>query len=445
LTTARKISGTKAQPFWLDEPYSQSDRLAEDLETDVLIVGGGMTGVSVARHLAGYKADFVLLERGSIGTGSTGMCAGGLAPGTELDFCEAEERFGVEFASDLWRYTMDAIQEIKRLARSGPFDCELSESSGLYLAKSRGHLRRLETEYEAIEGSGLPKATLFEGSEAKELLNSPLSSYGVLRYDNLAVVNPVKLVRGLASTLGKRRSGADSQRIFEGTEVTKIEPREGGFLVRTGRGSVFGRKLIIATECFTNKVLGRKLVHPITVHTIVTRPLEPDLLDAARLDQTKMVWDTGALYNFLRVTKDNRVLIDGGDSVGSSAEGDSEAVDESILRSLREKLSALFPQLASAPVGYSWSGRMGFNTHRLPMIGEDPEVRNLLYSVGYGGHVLPLGFLAGRLIADLCVGNTPAQTLKCLEMFRPRRKSRLAMSLEGYLVKPYFLYLRMTG
>ena len=119
--------------------------------------------------------------------------------------------------------------------------------------------------------------------------------------------------------------------------------------------------------------------------------------------------------------------------------------DESIAGELRETLLGLFPQLENVPIEYEWSGQMGFTTHRLPMIGEDPVTKNLFYSAGYGGHGLPFGFLAGRLLAEACTGNVSDQTRECLEMFKPRKKSQLAMALEGYMIRPYFAYLRMMG
>ena len=434
------LDGTRWEPFWLREPAPRATGLKESLETDVLVVGGGITGTSLAHHLADLKTDFVLLEKDSIGSGATGRCAGGLAPGTELDYCEAIDRFGIDMASKLWRYTAEAIDGIKDLGRTDALDFGFVEGCGVYLAKSKGDVKLLEREYRAIQGSGF-RGELFEGSKGKELLNSDLNSFGVLRYDGLGVVDPVRLVRGLASSLRRRLSGTKSG-TFEDTPVAQIQAKGGGFQVRTDEGSVSAHRVVLATESFTNDLAGRRVVHPVRVHSIVTSPVESDVLAALRLDRGKMIWDTGALYNFIRVTADNRILIDGGDTVASSTDAVGPELDASAARLLRRRLVELFPRLAGVPVEYGWSGTMGFTTRRLPMIGEDPRVKNLFYSVGYGGHGLPFGFLAGQLLAETCAGRVSDQGRECLDMFRPRTKSQLSMALESLAMRPYFAYLR---
>lgn len=429
---------TRWEPFWLREPAPRAPELKESLETDVLIVGGGITGASLAHHLANLKTDFVLLEKDSIGSGATGRCAGGLAPGTELDFCEAIDRFGIDTASKLWRYTAGAIDEIKDLGRSGALDFGFAEGCGLYLAKSKGDYKLLEREHRAIQDSG-SRGELFAGSKAKELLNSDMNTFGILRYDGLGVVDPVRLVRGLVSSLRRKLSGTEC--VFEDTPVRQVQAKGGRFLVRTEEGSVSGRRVVLATESFTNDLAGRRVVHPVRVHTIVTGPIESDVLEELRLDGGKMIWDTGALYNFIRVTADNRILIDGGDTVTSTVAVRPE-LDAPAARLLRTRLVQLFPRLATVPIEYGWSGTMGFTTRRLPMIGEDPRVKNLYYSVGYGGHGLPFGFLAGRVLAESCADTMSDQSRECLDMFRPRIRSRLAMALESFAMRPYFAYLR---
>ena len=431
------LSETRWQPFWLRDGH-QARGLEENLETDVVVIGGGITGASLAHHLRKLKTEFVLLERDRVGSGSTGRCAGGLAPGTELDFFEAVERFGMGMATTLWKTTSEAIGEIKRLGVAGAFD--FVEASGLYMAKSEGDVKQLRREYEAVKGSGIGDVALSEGPKAREALNSDLNAFGILTYGGLGVVDPVKMARTLARPLEGGASG-----VFEGTPVAKIGAERGGFMVKTGKGSVFGKKLILATESYTNELVGRRMVHPIRVFSIMTKPVAPDVLDRLRLDGGKMVWDTGSLYNFIRVTKDARVLIDGGDTVAASTESGGAEEDLRAARLLRERLVGLFPSLLEVPVEYGWSGTMGLTTHRLPMIGEDPRVKNLFYSEGYGGHGLPFGFLAGRVLGEAASGDESEGTRECLEMFKPRIRSRLAMALEGLALRPYFGYLRMRG
>lgn len=425
---------TLGKSFWLDYHYKPRKALEENIETDVIIIGGGITGASAAYHLSKSDMDFVLLEKNVIGAGSTGKSAGSFVPGIESDFFEAVGKFGARKAVFLWKSMINVIHDVKREIRNSRIDCDFSEASAFYVARDQGGFKALEKEYKETNKYGL-QTILLSKEELKEYLNVNSKFRGALKYECDAEVNPPRLARGLVS---KIKSG----RIFENTEAKKIEHRNGMFSIDTGRGLVRSRKLVLATEAFTNSLgIIRNRINSIKVCAAVTERIAKDLLEEIKFSNRNLMWDTGALYNFIRMTKDNRILVTDRNVTPSF----NDKVSGGDIENLRKQLIDFFPQLKDIKMEYGWAGNIGFTSHRLPMIGQDNHNKNLLYSLGYGGHGMTLGFLGGKMLSEICRGTPSDATKDLLAIFKPKDKSLLAAITESHLVRLYVNWLKLVG
>ncbi len=422
--------------FWLKEKYKPRENLKENIETDVIIIGGGITGVSTAYHLSKTDTDFVLLEKNVIGCESTGKSAGVFSAGNEADFIDTIQKLGEKRAKVLWDATVKAVHDMKSEVKSNNIDCDFYDASGFYVAKKESHIKMLKREYELTNKHGF-KTSFLTRLELKELINLGDKIHAAVKYDHESLANPVKLVRGLASSIKSQKG-----RIYEDTEAKSIGIKsDGTFVVSTSGGTVTGKRLILATETLTS-TLGflKDIVHPVNVHMVVTERLDKALMDEIKMSCDKVIWYTEVIYNLIRTTSDGRLLIDGGDVFVYKG---SDYTNQKIIGNLHKQLTEFFPQLKNVKVIYGWSGNLGFTAHRLPIIGPDPKNSNLIFSAGYGGHGLTLGYLGGKISSDICTNSLSDTSKELLEIFKPPRKASIVSAMGKRLIKPYITLLKL--
>jgi len=427
---------TGTSSFWIDKKYKPVNKLQENLETDVIIIGGGMTGISTAYQLQKKKVEFLLVEGGVIGYGSTGKSSGALVPGIELDFYGTVRRFGEEKTRFLWDATLKNINDMKNVIKEQEIKCSLSDVRAFCIAEKRKHLKGLEHE-KTLTGKYSIRGTLLDYENLKQELNIGESIYGGLIYDNYAaVMDPFSLVTNLASKI-------ENKALFENSRVNNIDKSNGKFVVKTDNGSVSGKRLILATEYMTEE-LGHlnNIVHPIKAYTMVTERLNEDLLNNINFNYQKVVWDYGEIYHFIRMTPDNRILICGGDSIEHQKD---DSVNYKSFNALRKHLHKVFPQLKDVKINYRWAGILSRTIGGLPVIGYSKNDKNLLYSAGYGGHGLPMGFLGGRMMSEICSNSVSEDTKMLLEAFKVPRKSSIRAGVESKFVSPYISWLKLRG
>lgn len=126
----------KYSSFWLDLPYQARPALAQDLETDVVVIGGGITGVSAAYHAA--KAGFrtVLLEKNMIASGSAGKNGGMVVEGLSEDLFESIASTSPKKAVATWNRTKASQALVKRLIINEGIDCDFTEVGSMYVGKT---------------------------------------------------------------------------------------------------------------------------------------------------------------------------------------------------------------------------------------------------------------------------------------------------------------------
>ncbi len=436
----------KNKSFWLSKSYEGFDALDDDIETEVAIIGGGITGVSAAHHLDEENVDFVLLEKGKLAGGATGHSMGGLVPGIEQeDIWQSMKKYGEVRTKVIWKASSKAIDEIVGLCKGG-INCDLMTGSAFDLVQEKSELGFLAMESEAAARCGIGTRVLDrEGIRGNLAVGD--SVIGALEYTKCAQVNPAALVNGLAMKLKKPKTS-----IFEHTKANGIENLDKGFMIRTKEGSVKAKKLIIATESYTPR-LGflKNVMTSIRINVIATERLDDYSIAKLGL-KNRMAWNFGRDYNFIRTTADNRVIIDGGDSL-SAAHGhvpQQKRIDE-----IWSRLMHLFPMMANSSIEFEWSGRMaammkrvplfnelirsvtelidirlnlpfveqiGMHMTSMPFLGYTGENPDIFCSAGYIGHGLPLGFLGGKVLSQMATGNLTEESRMLLKAYNPKIK-----------------------
>ena len=412
------------------ERPAASAPLAGSLTTDVAIVGGGFTGVSTALHLRRACPDLgiALLEAGVLGQGASGRSGGqvlhwinGVSPKTESELRRnhAATGLGIDIAEEL------AAKHAPGAFRRGGALEVLTDSRRAEAA----HARVERWNAAGIPAEFFPASALAIGG-AHGAVRSPLAGrlngFGLLQ-----ALRPVLTSQGIA--------------LHEGSRVVRI--RGGGEVaLETARGEVRARTLVLATDGYT-PALGffRRGVLPLHSHVLATAPIPEADWQRIGFSGWDSFSDDRDRIAYATRTPGGRLLLGGGGNPAYTY-GYGGRVVTSARASARAQpfmqrvLSRYFPALAEAMVEQRWSGVLGITLDRQPSIGAGLVAPNVLHALGYSGHGVALGLLAGRVLADLYVGHhDPWRDLAFYN------KRLLPIPPEPLRWLGYQVYTRLTG
>lgn len=411
----------KLDSYWLDTapPLLSACEGPVDGQTDVVVIGGGFTGLSAAQALGKRGAAVSVLDAGRIGGGASGRNGGQVNTGVAQDFAALVAQLGVERASACYRAFSDAVDTVERLIREENIDCNYMATGKLKLASKPHHLAHLEKTAEAIRRAVDTDIELIDRSRIRSEIQSD-SFYGGLLQRHGGQMHMGKFTVGLAEAAVRR--GA---KLYENAAVTAIAKDGGGFRITTARGEVRAKQVLIATGPSRHGPFGwyRRRLAPVGSFIVVTEPVAPALL-AQVFPNRRAYTTTRLMHNYFRVTPDSRLLF-GGRARFTASERPSDAKSGRILQ---EGLASMFPMLASARIDYCWGGLVDMSADRLPHAGQHDGI---YFSMGYSGHGTQMSTHMGQVMADVMDGR---------EDRNPWRESEWP-AIPGHTGKPWFLPL----
>ncbi|MET9833963.1 FAD-binding oxidoreductase [Streptomyces sp. NPDC006385] len=398
----------KQIPYWLDTAPALPDRSGKDLpdEADVVVVGGGLTGLSTAYHAARKGARVVLVEKDKVGSGASGrngsMCTQGLtiSPG------EARKRYGQERARELYDAFREAVDVVEDLTHTEKIDCDFRRVGRLGVAYKPQHFEAMAaTQRDLAENFGHETRLLTRG-ELKSELGSDYY-HGALLDPLSAGLHVGKFVHGLAEAA--ERAGAEIHERNAATGLTRLPG--GGFLVETLHGTIHAKQVMAATDAYTDKAMPwfRKRLINVGSFIIVTEPLGEELAREL-IPRARLVVDSKNIGHYIRLTPDNRLAFGGRARFAPS----NPASDVKSGDILKREMAEIFPQLADVRIDYVWGGMVGFSWDRLPHAGEADGAKGLYYSMGYCGHGVQMATYMGRAVAEMMDGKPDANPLRGL-------------------------------
>lgn len=373
-------------------PWTTQPPLAGEASADVVIVGGGFTGLAAALHAAEAGFSVVLLEAERIGWGASGRNGGQMIPGLRWgvdDLVSALGRTRAKAVLDLAHLGASRVRG--RIARHG-IACDL-RSGHLQAAAKPAHYDALAREAEAIAALvGYDTLALVPRRRMASHVGSPLY-FGGLHDANGGHIHPLNYALGLAQAC--RDAGV---RICEGSRVTRID--EGAQIVaHTPGGTVRARFAVLGTDTEIG-ALDRKLgamTVGIANYNVATAPLGATI--AELFPSGAAVSDTKFVLNYYRPSADGRLIFGGGEKYSPRPPAD-------IAGFVRPHLERVFPQLTGVGIDYAWGGMVGVTLNRLPDLGRSPIHKggNVFHAHGWSGHGVLLTTLAGELIAQAMAG-----------------------------------------
>lgn len=377
-------------------PPLDLDRLSGNARASVAIIGGGITGLSSALHLAKRGVDVLLLEAHQPGWGASGRNGGHVNPGLKPEPGEVERDFG-ELGRRMVRFSYAAPDALFRLVEEYQLRCEARQAGTLRAAtnaRTLDDLRRLAAQY-AERGMA---ADLLDGEAAVAATGT--SRYpGILRDPCGGSVNPLGYARGLAQA-----AVAAGARLHGGSLAVKLaRTASGAWRITTPNGAVLADRLVIGTNGYTDDLWPglRRTVVPIWSGITATEPL-PDEIGQRIMPKGGVLYELGAVTVYYRLDIGNRLLIGGRSSLRDMRGPDG-------FRYLQRYALKLWPALRSVAWTHGWNGQLGMTADHYPHLHEpEPDV---LMALGYNGRGVAMATAMGGLIARR-IGGEPAETLE---------------------------------
>jgi glycine/D-amino acid oxidase-like deaminating enzyme len=368
--------------------------LADNCKTQVLVVGGGMSGTICSYELVGSGMSVMMVERGQVAGGSTSANTGLLQFSNDMMLSELSGQIGDKAATTFYKACRDAVRMLGDAAAALPADVDFKTRSSLYYASSEQDLPKLRAEYEALRACGLDVEFWSPEMIGKHF---PFRKSGAIVTHGDAEVNPFRFVNTMAN------AAADAGlRIHEQTDIVAHDRLPGGsHRLRTADGfEIEAEHVVYAIGYEPEELRGQLIKAELNrSYAIVTEP-QPSLAD---WHQRFLLWETARPYLYLRTTPDNRIIVGGLDE--EIAEPlHSEQGRHKRGRKLLEQLKALFPDFAGS-AAYEWSATFGESRDGLPFIGEDPNWPNVYYCLGYGGNGTVYSMIASQVLRDLIKGD----------------------------------------
>lgn len=369
-------------------PAPRHPVLAGEVDADLVVVGGGCTGLSAALHAAERGLKVVLLEGGRIGWGASGRNGGQMIVGLRKSAAKLVELYGRERAKALFDLALEAWTLVLHMIERHAINCDLRKTGHLVGAVSAADMAWFEREVECLATvMNYPHMRVMSVIEARAAVDTPY--HGAL-FDALGGhMHPLNYTLGLA-----RAAIAAGITIHEDSPVVRLE-RQAGVRVETAAGAVRSRHAILACDALLKGIDSgvESRTMPIGNYIVATEPLEDA---AAVIPSNAALSDTRFVVNYYRLSADRRLLFGGGERYTPSSPADIEGF-------VRPHMERTFPQLKGRRIDYAWGGLVSVTTSRFPHVGRHGEI---YFAHGYSGKGVLLSTLAGKLLVEAIVGET---------------------------------------
>ncbi len=369
------------------EDLNSQDQLTSDIDVDICIIGGGLTGISSAINLSKKGYSVILCEARKIGWGASGRNGGQLGIGMRKDQFTIEKKLGLKHAKELWSLGLEAVEDVKNLIKENEIDCHLVNG-----VMSTACFEKDIDEYK-FEIEHMAKNYDFEGyqffnkEKIREEINSKMYLAGLLNSGSYHL-NPLKLTLGLAKVAQKNKV-----KIFENTPIEKIREEGDRVQVMSKKGLIRANQVVVACNGYLDSILGSKKnkFMPINNYVVATEPLGEKRARQI-IKNNYAVCDTRFIIDYYRFSEDWRMIFGGGETFTSNFVKNATSF-------VSKRMIKVFPELQNVKIDYSWGGTLAITVNRLPHFGTLMN-NKVSYAFGYSGHGLALSVLAGKLIGE---------------------------------------------
>lgn len=396
--------GPWPQSFWRHSvpEVAEFAPLEGALEVDLLVVGGGYTGLNAALAARENGAGSVaLIDAAQPGWGASGRnggfcCLGGSA----LSLAQQIKTFGPEATRDYIGHQRQAIEHVEGLLARYEIDVDRHSEGELQLAHKPRLYNSLLEEAEALrELTGIEYTPIPREDLSKHGMGGPGFFGGVITKCGFAL-NPLKYAQGLV-----KAASSAGVHLFGNTEMMRLSSDRTGVTVTTAQGEIRARKVILATNAYANDSVPAGLAArqmPAISAIMVTRPLSQHELEAQGWTSDLMAYDSRHLLHYFRKLPNNRFLIGQRGALFVNEAAEARSREKS-----RRDFETMFPAWRHVETEFFWSGFVCLTRDLTQYIGPVPGETHCLTAFGYHGNGVGMASYSGRLVAEMALGKTP--------------------------------------
>lgn len=383
--------------------------LKGDLAVDVVVVGGGFTGLSTALNLAERGTKVAVLEGVEIGFGGSGRNVGLVNAGMWVMPDDLPGVLGQKYGDRLLETLGNGPDMVFERISKHNIECEAIRTGTLHCGFGASGLRELENRAEQWQRRGAP-VTLLNAEETARKVGTKLYS-GSLLDMRAGTIQPLAYARGLAHA-----ALAAGAQIFTGSPVVSTERQGNDWVVKTAQGTVRAQWIVVATNAYTTAPwpqVREEIMH-LPYFNLATKPLSKEL-QAQILPERQGVWDTKEVLSSYRYDNAGRLVFG---SVGA-LRNTGTAIHTAWAK---REMKRLFPALGKVEFDYEWYGLIGMTKDSLPKFHHFDK--NVIGFSGYNGRGIATGTVFGSLLARHIAGEISEADLP-LPVTEPETQSML--------------------
>jgi len=403
--------------------------LTKDIKCDVLIVGGGFSGISAAAEFLKKGMSVVLIEKNIVGGSSSGRSAGMLTPDSELELHQLVRRYGAKAAGEIWEAPCRGIERIVETIQRYDIQAGLLRQDSLFLGLGKGGKDAVAEERECRESVGFTDQRVYDESQLKGILGAQDYTAGI-RYGGTYGINPLATLQGFKNLLVE-----NGMQIYESTAMERLEDHT----VYTHAGSVTADSIIIAIDKMNPAIspLADEAFHAQTFLS-VTEPLtDRELRILFPSGEQMQCWDSKLVYSYFRLTGDNRLLLGGGTPVTTYLRDAYN--NPRVIRRIIEDFRNHFPELRGLSFMQFWPGQIDMSRDLLPVIAKPRELPHVRFILGCVG--IPWATFCGSFAARMVLGEADEDYRRFFNYFSNNRRFSLPIGLGKVIGKPILFSL----
>ncbi|HSC25535.1 MAG TPA: FAD-binding oxidoreductase [Candidatus Babeliales bacterium] len=379
------------QTFWYLNTPTLSP-LTNDISTDVLIIGGGMAGLTTAQAFAEKGCAVVLIEKNYCGAGASGKSSGFITPDSELSLFELIRIFGPEIGKKLWKLIGSGVEAIQNNIQQYNINCDYQAQDTLILANTaRAFSSDIQKEYDNRQQAGYT-STLYTRDELSSVIGSD-AYHGGISYGGTFGIQGYNYCLSMKKVLQEL-----GVLVYEETPALHIQEKK----VTTPRAIINANHIIVCTDRFelTASLLWDKIYH-VQTFLMLSCPLSEENIKKIFPHKRYMVWDTDMIYQYYRLTGDNRLMLGGSNLLYTYAKNEKHG-NNHVAKKLLNYFNTKFPNVA-VEFEYMWPGLIGISKDVFPVAGFDQRMPSVYYIAGACG--LPFAAALGMHCADRIINN----------------------------------------
>lgn len=381
-----KLSSTET--YWpLKNAIKQSyPSIDSDIHTDILIIGGGITGALTAYKLLNEGKKIVLVDRRDVCGGSTSGSTALLQYEIDVPLHQLIKLRGAKCAIDSYQNGKKAIFDLRNIIDTVGCNCGFEFKKSVYFTTLKKDVPFLKNEFKARKQHGFEISWL----SRSELQKMGLNAIAGVESKTAAVMDPFKLATDLLFHCHEK-----GMQIFDRTNIASIQHQKGKIIATTdSKFSITADHIIHCTGYESTETLKEKVVDLKSTY-VITSESQSDLPENFK---NTIFWDTASPYHYIRTTDDNRIIMGGGDEDFKDAAKRDKLLPKKETYLLKQFFKR-FPDL-DFKIDYSWAGTFGETKDGLPYFGKPNPRKNEHYILGFGGNGITFSVIGMNSILD---------------------------------------------